>query len=146
MSIAHPTEGECINKALNVKSVRKKFGNITYNKMLPRTEPAGPLLKQPINKSRRLNLRLPGQSSGVTLDSDKVLVSKVPPGTSISSKTVIHSTPKDARIPAGLYVLNLLDYKNTAVLMVKDVHAGQMYLSLSLTMQETKLSYTGINL
>ena len=64
----------------------------------------------------------------MTLDSDNVLVSKVPPGPSISSKTVIHSTPKDAMIPAGLYVLNLLDYRNTAVRMVNDIHAGQMYL------------------
>ena len=62
----------------------------------------------------------------MTLDPDKVLVSQVPPGTTIVSSTVIHSTPREARIPAGLYVLDLQEYMNIAVLMVKDDLAGEI--------------------
>ena len=54
--MTHPSEGERINKALNVKSVKKMFGNIKYNKMLPSTEPVGPFLKQPINKTKKTEL------------------------------------------------------------------------------------------
>ena len=58
--------------------------------------------------------------SKMSLDPDKVLVSDVPPGSTIVSSKVIHSTTAEARIPAGTYVLDFMDYMNIAVLVVKE--------------------------
>ena len=58
--------------------------------------------------------------SEMSLDPDKVLVSEVPPGSTIVSSTIIHSTSAEAGIPAGTYILDFMDYLNIAVLVVKN--------------------------